>query len=204
MRTRNGELATECESGLAAIDLSKTDFIIMFARWSYYLDLPWSDPLYPPPHLVPVQPDERVAPIALLRQGLTAFIAKARDAGVKRILLFASVPEFPVQARNCLVRALRLDIDTCSIARSAVDARRAGAMAVLRDIAARFPEIRLVDPIDLFCIELTCTPYQGRTLYFFDTNHLSEGGVERLYDSFAPDFAWAFGTAPPRPALPPE
>jgi hypothetical protein len=190
--TWSGERIAGCKEGFAAIDFSGADFVVVVARWNYYLGLPWSDPFYPPPRLTPAQPGEPADPAALLRRGLTALIARARDAGVKRILLVAPLPEFPKQVPDCLVRSLRLGIESCAIARSAVDARRAPTMEILRAIAAEFPGVRLLDPIAVFCTPQVCSPVEGRTLFFHDTNHIVAAGIERLYGASRSDFDWAF------------
>jgi hypothetical protein len=78
-----------------------------------------------------------------------------------------------------------------------VDARRAGTIKVLRELAAEIPNVRLLDPIDLFCTAALCTPNGGRTLFHHDSAHLSPAGTERLYQHFRAEFEWAFG-APDR------
>ena len=128
-----------------------------------------------------------------MRRGLTALVAKARKAGVQRILLVGPVPEFPVHAPYCLVRALRLGTDTCTIARTAVDARRAAAMELLRDIAREFHGVRVIDPIAAFCTATSCSSHDGTTLFYSDSNHMSPAGIDRFFRAYRGDFEWAFG-----------
>src|SRR5581483_8234584 len=122
-----GERVTACNDYFANVDFSGVDFAIVSARWNFYLGLPWSDPYYQPFELAAELSGETVPPSALMRRALTALVAKARQAGVRRILLVGPTPEFPVHAPYCVVRALRLGVDTCTIARATVDTRRAGA-----------------------------------------------------------------------------
>ena len=64
-------------------------------------------------------------------------------------------------------------------------------MTVLRQAVAPFENVRLIDPINLFCTETECRPNNGTELFFFDTSHLSSAGAERLYQGYERDFLWA-------------
>ena len=64
-------------------------------------------------------------------------------------------------------------------------------MTVLRQAAAPFENVRLIDPINLFCTATECRPNKGVELFFFDTSHLSSAGAERLYQGYERDFLWA-------------
>jgi hypothetical protein len=64
-------------------------------------------------------------------------------------------------------------------------------MMILRQAVAPFENVRLIDPINLFCTETECRPNKGAELYFFDTSHLSSAGAERLYQGYERDFLWA-------------
>jgi hypothetical protein len=64
-------------------------------------------------------------------------------------------------------------------------------MAVLRRVVAPFENVRLIDPINLFCTEAECRPNKGTELFFFDTSHLSPAGAEQLYQGYERDFLWA-------------
>lgn len=191
-----GERVTACNEFFANVDFSGFDFLVVSARWNFYLGLPWSDPYYKPFELAAEQEGEAATPRALMRRGLTALIAKAHQAGVRRILLIGPTPEFPVHAPYCLVRALRLGVDTCTIVRASVDARRAGAMALLHDIAREFPDLRVLDPIAAFCTASTCSSHEANMLFFSDSNHMSPAGIDRFFRAYRSDFEWAFGGGP--------
>jgi len=123
--------------------------------------------------------------------GLAATLSDAKRAGVERILIVAPLPEFPWYSPACVVKAIRVGSDTCSVLRSKVDARRERTMAVLRRVVAAHENVRLIDPINLFCTEIECRPNKGTELFFFDTSHLSSAGAERLYRGYERDFLWA-------------
>jgi len=187
-----GNPALYCHPFYENLAFADAEFLIISARWNYYLGLPPSDPFYHSAILV----DKRAknAPTGVydvLANGLAATIAEAKRAGVRRILIIGPSPEFPGYAPYCLMRAIRVGIDGCAVSRAAVDARRARTMETLYRVAAGPEDVRVIDPINLFCTESICQPYNGRTLYFKDTNHLSPAGFELLYKAYERDFLWA-------------
>ena len=164
------------------------EFAIIAARWNFYLGLPQSDPF----HRSFVLTDQtKKDPYEILAAGLAATLSDAKRAGVRRILVIAPLPEFPWYSPACVVKAIRVGFDTCSILRAKVDARRERTMTVLRQVVAASEDVRLIDPINLFCTEAECRPNKGTELFFFDTSHLSSAGAERLYQGYEHDFLWA-------------
>ena len=165
------------------------EFAIITVRWNFYLGLPQSDPFHRSFLLVDGQ--VKKGPYEILAAGLAATLSDAKRAGVRRILIIAPLPEFPWYSPACVVKAIRVGSDSCSILRAKVDARRERTMAVLRRVVAPFENVRLIDPINLFCTEAECRPNKGAELFFFDTSHLSPAGAERLYQGYERDFLWA-------------
>jgi hypothetical protein len=187
-----GRIASYCEPFLEKIAFQGEDFAILAARWNYYLGLPASDPFYASSVLVASQTANAMQdPYALLAKGLAATIAKAKQEGVRRILVIGPLPEFPWYAPYCVMRSIRLGLDICSIPRSNVEARRKRTMSTLRAAIGQTDGIRLIDPIDLFCSQTVCRPNDGALLFFSDMSHLSPAGTERLYQTFEHDFLWA-------------
>ena len=164
------------------------EFAIIATRWNFYLGLPQSDPFHRSFLLID---QTKKDPYEILAAGLVATLSDAKRAGVRRILVIAPLPEFPWYSPACVVKAMRVGSDTCSILRAKVDARRERTMTVLRQAAAPFENVRLIDPINLFCTATECRPNKGVELYFFDTSHLSSAGAERLYQGYERDFLWA-------------
>lgn len=199
---RRGEPRTYCPEFFRRIAFPDAEFLILAARWNFYLGLPPSDSFRNTSILVH---EEGTAPLAspydVMARGLALTIAEARRSGVQRILIVAPLPEFPVHSPYCLLRSIRVGIDSCAISRGPVDARRARTMEILRRIAAASEGIKVLDPIDLFCSENECRPNEGRTLNFFDSNHLSATGFARLYKAYEKDFLWVLtGDAGPAEA----
>jgi hypothetical protein len=164
------------------------EFAIITVRWNFYLGLPQSDPFHRSFLLID---QTKKDPYEILAAGLAATLADAKRAGVRRILIIAPLPEFPWYSPACVVKAIRVGSDTCSVLRAKVDARRERTVTILRQAVAPFENVRLIDPINLFCTETECRPNNGNELFFFDTSHLSSAGAERLYQGYERDFLWA-------------
>ena len=182
-----GRPAARCDS-FDPKPFQGAEFAIITTRWNFYLGLPQSDPFHRSFLLID---QTKKDPYEILAAGLVATLSDAKRAGVRRILVIAPLPEFPWYSPACVVKAIRVGSDTCSILRAKVDARRERTMTVLRQAAAPFENVRLIDPINLFCTETECRPNKGVELFFFDTSHLSSAGAERLYQGYERDFLWA-------------
>jgi len=187
-----GRIASYCDPFFKKIAFQGNDFAIIAARWNYYLGLPPSDPFYASSFLVAAHAAEgQQDPYTLLAKGLAETIAKAKQAGVRRILVIGPLPEFPWYAPYCVMRSIRLGVDICSVSRSKIEARRERTMSTLRAVTDHKDGVRLVDPVGLFCTQTVCRPNDGARLFFSDMSHLSPAGTERLYKTFEPDFLWA-------------
>ncbi|NWG23264.1 MAG: acyltransferase [Pseudorhodoplanes sp.] len=201
-----GEPRSFCPEFFRRIAFADAEFLILVARWNFYLGLPPSDSFRKTFTLVHEEGTARLAsPYDVMARGLALTIAEARRSGVQRILIVAPLPEFPVPSPYCLMRSIRVGVDNCTIPRAPVDARRARTMEILRRVAAAGEGIKVLDPIDLFCSESECRPNEGRTLNFFDSNHLSATGFARLFKAHEKDFLWVLtGKAGPDEARAPE
>ena len=109
-----------------------------------------------------------------------------------RILLIGPVPMFSKSSLECVVLSDRYgnSRDDCVMPRSAFEASRAGAVAMLRSMPQKYPNVRYIDPIDLFCDQATCRPFKGNQVLYLDSHHLSPAGADLLFDSFRTDFLW--------------
>jgi SGNH domain-containing protein len=87
--------------------------------------------------------------------------------------------------------SIRAGAEFCAISRQNVENRRGRTVMLLQQVAARHPQVKMIDPIDLFCTASACRPNDGRKLYFSDTNHLSQAGIDELENAFRPQFLWA-------------
>ena len=167
--------------------------VVLVARWSLYsgreppsgdLELPrllWRDNNRPPGGYAEI-----------LERGLTDTLTALSPS--RRILIVAPVPEFQHPAADCLKRAQIAGYprESCALDRRRVEQRRSEAVAVLNRAAAAFPNVRLIDPLDVFCNSNTCSPFGPTGVFYIDTDHLNPLGAELLYRRFERDFLWVF------------
>lgn len=112
-----------------------------------------------------------------------------------RILLIGPVPMFPTSSLECVVLSDRYGTNRnrCLMPRIAFDTFREGAVEMLRLMTDRYPNVRFIDPVDLFCDRTTCRPFKGNEVLYLDSHHLSPAGADLLFDSFRSDFLWLTG-----------
>jgi hypothetical protein len=181
-----------CGEVYRRLDLTGSEFLVLAAVWDLYVTPPPPDRDFVPFWLADPQTGGPAAdPYALLASGLSAMIAEAKRAGVKRILVIGAFPRFPTRPPNCVLRVIRLGVDRCSSSRASVDAHLARTRETLRRVTAGIDGVRLIDPIDVFCTPSLCRPYEDRTVYFKDIIHVSPAGAERFYRAFRDDIQWA-------------
>jgi peptidoglycan/LPS O-acetylase OafA/YrhL len=169
-----------------------SEFLVLAAVWDLYVTPPPPDRDFVPFWLADPRTGGPAAdPYAVLAIGLSAMIAEAKRAGVKRILVIGALPRFPTRPPNCVLRVVRLGVDRCSPSRASVDAHLARTRETLRQVTAGIDGVRLIDPIDVFCTASLCRPYEDHTVYFKDLIHVSPAGAERFYRAFRDDIRWA-------------
>jgi peptidoglycan/LPS O-acetylase OafA/YrhL len=129
----------------------------------------------------------------LLYTGLETLIATIGPK--RRVLLVGPVPELRRPAVHCLMR-VQLNgepPENCAMERAEVERRRHASMQVLQRVAAKFDNVRLIDPLDVFCDHDRCWPFGPKGVFYIDNDHLSSLGVEKLYQAFESDFRWVYG-----------
>lgn len=94
-----------------------------------------------------------------------------------QIILVAPIPELIVSAPACLAR---FTPETCWVPRSTVEAYRAPAMQLLRNSMQHWPNVQLVDPIEALCDADFCRVGSRQAPWYFDDDHLSLLGAQRL------------------------
>jgi peptidoglycan/LPS O-acetylase OafA/YrhL len=112
-----------------------------------------------------------------------------------RILLVGPVPYFPKPGLQCVVLSDRYaeNRDRCGQPRSEVDAMTAASIEALRAMPKKFPNVRYINPIDIFCDQNVCRPYWNNEVFYLDSHHLSPAGADKVFDYFEKDFLWVAG-----------
>ncbi|PCG10096.1 acyltransferase [Sphingomonas ginsenosidimutans] len=144
---------------------------------------------------------------AQLRADAIARLRRWRAAGLA-VVLEGPKPTMPTAAFRCadwFNRTSAYCAHGDRVDRTTVLHRSAFAHAALAQIAAAVPGVRLWDPIPGLCAGPVCPAYlNGKPLYF-DTDHLSGAGNERLVPLLRRELAAAPAHTPvndTRPALP--
>jgi len=112
----------------------------------------------------------------------------------------APVPLWTRSAPECVAGERKRGVDPagpCGWSHEKVFARRAEVVQWLKETVTDLDSVRLVDPIDAFCTETWCRPYDGETLLYTDHSHLSSAGVERLITATERDLRWVMGIPEP-------
>ncbi|HTH08996.1 MAG TPA: acyltransferase family protein, partial [Acidovorax sp.] len=124
-------------------------------------------------------------------------VIELKRRGVQRVLVIGPVPELELPAPACVIRAEKYGVDRdqrCSVPRVDVEARRDQVVAWLNESLSGLNSVRFIDPLPAFCDTEWCKPYGSQGVLYFDTNHLSDAGLEQIIQSSRNDFEWLFGS----------
>ncbi len=155
--------------------------VVMAARWDLYLQ---GGALYG--RAVSEEGEEAEGERGRFARALEATVRRLREAGLK-VLLLGPVPEIPydvpraLAASRFLNRHVELGPD-----RASFEARQAGVLAMLADLAAR-PGVSLVLPHAALCQSGTCHVIAGGEPLYFDDSHLSPTGARVVVQSLSPE-----------------
>jgi peptidoglycan/LPS O-acetylase OafA/YrhL len=139
---------------------------------------------------------ERVTRMA---EAMTRAIQRLRDLGL-RVLVLGPIPEMPYRVPECvfLARLAAGEMQRCGSASRDVDVSQRDVVEALRAATAKFDNVRFVDASAAFCDSMECRPGRDGSLYYSDTNHLTNAGAGVLHERFRDDFAWIFAAPPAR------
>lgn len=112
-----------------------------------------------------------------LRKTLTAM----RVAG-KKVIFVQQVPEFGFIPPFCGRRPMPLSHwserdDRCSISREVVNTRQQEYRDLFETVRRDYPEVKVIDPLPLFCDRDSCSMRYGDTYLYRDHNHLNPDGA---------------------------
>jgi peptidoglycan/LPS O-acetylase OafA/YrhL len=170
---------------------------MLAARWSFYneQDTPAGDAVLPSLFWKDAKGRGRDY-ATMVGDGLADFIT-ALGPG-RRVLIVGPVPELRHPIENCLQRAelTGQPRESCAVRRSDVERRHRETWQVLRGVAAKSANVRLIDPAEVLCNRDTCRPFGAKGLFYVDKDHLSVLGTEMLYAHFERDFRWVYRADP--------
>lgn len=105
-----------------------------------------------------------------------------------KLVLLAPEPEMPLSVPECLARRGE---SACHARRADVDRQREAILPILQQVASRHTNVRVWDPIALFCDAQTCYAAAAGVVRYQDQNHLTASMSRTLQADFAPLFSWA-------------
>lgn len=172
------------------------DYAVIYSRWNAYT--PWKTKVagdggqrrelgYPGEERA--AKDQRQIFIDKMRET----IASLRAAGVRRILIIGPTPEFFRDVWSCSIRADHYGKDRdayCSVPLERVMARREFSFDWLQESIRGERNIRLIDPMPVFCDDMTCRGADGDTVLYRDNNHIVDAGMRKIIEFYKDDFDW--------------
>lgn len=107
----------------------------------------------------------------------------------KKVIFMVDWPELGASPKACigsrLVSAGRSEGKSdCMNPRSIVDERQAEYRQLIGALQAKNPEMKVYDPLDIFCDENTCYGIKGTHVYYFDDDHISLRGSTLVIRDF--------------------
>lgn len=136
-----------------------------------------------------------VTPPAIFGSGTTRLwseLLSQFDPAKTRILVILPAPALSTRSLECVVLSDRHlpNRDRCVRPRSEVEAARKPILDAVMPAADRLPNVRTIDPIDLFCDATLCKPFDGNRVFYADATHLLTSGTDRIQDRFEAEFRW--------------
>ncbi|HYP89556.1 MAG TPA: acyltransferase family protein [Polyangiaceae bacterium] len=173
----------------AVLDVAVSDpeieVVALAGRWAFYTDgrigglAGDSDVFITTPDRPRALSRDRSA--QLLEQGLAETIERL-DAAGKSVVLLAQTPEYPFDVPACLAREAGAgrSSEHCEISRGSAEARAGRSDQQLARLAARYPRLALLLPLDTWCTAGVCPALRGQVVMIRDSNHMTKAGALEL------------------------
>jgi peptidoglycan/LPS O-acetylase OafA/YrhL len=123
--------------------------------------------------------------------GIAALAKRGNLKGID-IVLISPMPQFlklsPV-GKECVKQWFNIS-NPCSkgVTRKELEQGSKAIYAALERLETEHPNVFVVDPMDSFCSETKCLPYQDSDIYFIDAVHMSGKGAMHFYSNRFKDF----------------
>lgn len=174
------------------------EFAIIYSRWNNAT--PWLDEQGRPGEQLRLIADsktgQREPQEEVFKRSFRKTVQRLQHAGVKRILVILSTPEFPRDIPACVRRSDRYGYDRdrfCSVSQRAVDNRNYYSDPWLRDSVAGLKGIRVIDPSPVFCDGRTCRGFGPDEVFYRDAGHINNRGMNKIVERYQNDFDWVVG-----------
>ncbi|MDP9171593.1 MAG: acyltransferase [Acidobacteriota bacterium] len=165
--------------------------LVLAGRWPGYLGsfpIPMRDRGMPFPKFFNERGSGLAANLQALNQGLKLSLAGLQPLHIRALVLLGG-PEFRIAPWRC---AGVFGESACSQLRSDNEAYRKPAVDTIRQAAAGFPGVRVVDPLPFFCQGVSCPGFIDGNPVVYDDNHISVSGGQKFAPAMRGDFRWLF------------
>jgi hypothetical protein len=95
----------------------------------------------------------------------------------KSVYLMIDVPELPFSPRDC-IREAATGIGDCVLPRKSINSRQSGLRNIVSGLVAKWPTLRIFDPLPIVCGTGDCVPVRTNFSYYADSHHISVRGSQ--------------------------
>ncbi|MGA9665679.1 MAG: acyltransferase family protein [Gallionella sp.] len=177
------------EKALGIIDNISGIHTVVLSFWgNYMLDLPYAkDHILKNPESTSIQITSKefltTDKKTLFYLGLESTVKELESHG-KSVIVIIDIPELPFLPRDCLRPAPFGGGYGCKLSAASVLNRQYDLRVMLNRLVEAHPNVRLYDPIGLFCEGENCRYEKGDNLLYRDSQHLSVTGSDLVVDDF--------------------
>ena len=121
----------------------------------------------------------------VLEKAFFATVETIIDQGSVPVIIMDN-PTIPLATLKCSYkRVLYQQLDKpCSVSRSDVDEQKRLVKLIFAALAEKFPQVRVIDPLDQLCDQLECATLLGEMPLYRDQNHLNAVGSQLLGERY--------------------
>ena len=95
----------------------------------------------------------------------------------RSVYLVIDIPELPFFPRDC-IREAATGMGDCVVPRKAIHSRQSGLRNIVSGLAAKWPAVRIFDPLPIVCGTGDCVPVRSDFSYYLDSHHMSIRGSQ--------------------------
>lgn len=113
----------------------------------------------------------------------------------KQVVLMRDIPDLDFDIATCYsIRPVRLGKaetrQNCSMEQESFEVRRQLQNAVLNEVLKPYPQVKVYDPVPLFCQKGVCKASDGTLPYYYNSatnsDHVNNYGAELVFKNFVP------------------
>lgn len=99
---------------------------------------------------------------------------------VKNIIIVLQVPELGFEPKGCIERPFQITKSDCFINKEEVLNRQNNYRLIINEIAKNFRNVKVYDPLDVFCDQEKCYAVRNEEMLYRDDDHISILGAKAI------------------------